>query len=135
VQLLFNREDRQLATGSSVRVSFALKKKKMFRRRSKAKSDESVAYGTASAKVKARRAVLGPKGILKYVDADESLHTVYGSERNLDDSVGSFKSQSNKPQQNAHRRSHSVLFTAIEIREYARTVGDNPSCSSGPPIS
>jgi hypothetical protein len=34
-----------------------------------------------------------------------------------------------------HQRSHSVLFNAIEIREYARTVGDNPSCSSGPPVT
>jgi hypothetical protein len=37
--------------------------------------------------------------------------------------------------QSIHRRSNSVLFTAIEIREYERTVGDNPSCSSGPPVS
>ena len=28
-----------------------------------------------------------------------------------------------------------VSFTTIEIREYARTLGDNPSCTSGPPVS
>ena len=28
-----------------------------------------------------------------------------------------------------------IKFKNIEIREYARTIGDNPSCSSGPPIS
>ncbi|CAJ1946310.1 unnamed protein product [Cylindrotheca closterium] len=28
----------------------------------------------------------------------------------------------------------SVRFTDIQIRDYERTVGDNPSCSSGPPI-
>jgi hypothetical protein len=29
----------------------------------------------------------------------------------------------------------SIRFDTIEIREYARTVGDNPSCSSGPPLT
>jgi hypothetical protein len=28
----------------------------------------------------------------------------------------------------------SVVFKDIRIREYERSVGDNPSCSSGPPI-
>lgn len=28
----------------------------------------------------------------------------------------------------------SVRFNDIQIRDYERTVGDNPSCSSGPPI-
>lgn len=32
-------------------------------------------------------------------------------------------------------RSKKVKFGRIVIREYARTVGDNPSCSSGAPIS
>lgn len=29
----------------------------------------------------------------------------------------------------------SIAFRCVHIREYARTVGDNPSCSSGAPIS
>jgi hypothetical protein len=29
----------------------------------------------------------------------------------------------------------SVRFTDIQIREYERTLGDNPSCSSGAPVS
>jgi hypothetical protein len=29
----------------------------------------------------------------------------------------------------------SIEFHHVEIREYARTVGDNPSCSSGAPIT
>jgi hypothetical protein len=29
----------------------------------------------------------------------------------------------------------SVRFNEIHIRDYERTVGDNPSCSSGPPIA
>ena len=32
------------------------------------------------------------------------------------------------------RRTASITFDRIEIREYARTVGDNPSCTAGPPI-
>ena len=32
-------------------------------------------------------------------------------------------------------RKSGIKFHIIEIREYERTVGDNPSCSSGPPIS
>jgi hypothetical protein len=33
------------------------------------------------------------------------------------------------------RERFSVGFNSIEIREYERIVGDNPSCSKGPPIS
>ena len=33
------------------------------------------------------------------------------------------------------RPKNSVVFAAIEMREYERIVGDNPSCSRGPPIS
>lgn len=33
------------------------------------------------------------------------------------------------------RERYSVRFKAIEVREYERIVGDNPSCSKGPPIS
>lgn len=33
------------------------------------------------------------------------------------------------------RRGFSVEFSVVQIREFSRTVGDNPSCTSGPPIS
>ena len=33
------------------------------------------------------------------------------------------------------RSRHSVCFTVVQVREYERTVGDNPSCTKGPPIS
>jgi hypothetical protein len=33
------------------------------------------------------------------------------------------------------RPSYSVVFDSITIREYARTVGDNPSCTCGPPVT
>lgn len=33
------------------------------------------------------------------------------------------------------KMSRSVSFSSVDVREYARTVGDNPSCRSGPPLS
>merc|ERR1712238_290848 len=33
------------------------------------------------------------------------------------------------------RTASTVSFKAVEIREYDRAIGDNPSCSSGPPFS
>ena len=55
------------------------------------------------------------QSIMKFRTMDESLHSVYGSD-----------SDSSKEQ--------SVKFDKILIREYSLTVGDNPSCSSGPPV-
>jgi hypothetical protein len=36
---------------------------------------------------------------------------------------------------NTTAESKSIRFDTIERREYARTVGDNPPCSSGPPLA
>jgi hypothetical protein len=41
----------------------------------------------------------------------------------------------NEEQKIDSRERYTVRFKAIEIREYERIVGDNPSCSKGPPIS
>jgi hypothetical protein len=54
-------------------------------------------------------------GIMKCKTLDESLHSTYGSE--------------------SGEKDRGIRFHQIVIREYARTVGDNPSCSSGPPVS
>jgi hypothetical protein len=51
--------------------------------------------------------------IMKVRTLDESLHSTYGSESGGD---------------------RAIQFDQVFIREYARTVGDNPSCSSGPPV-
>eukprot|EP00429_Kryptoperidinium_foliaceum_P062646 CAMPEP_0176078936 /NCGR_PEP_ID=MMETSP0120_2-20121206/39478_1 /TAXON_ID=160619 /ORGANISM="Kryptoperidinium foliaceum, Strain CCMP 1326" /LENGTH=207 /DNA_ID=CAMNT_0017412689 /DNA_START=250 /DNA_END=873 /DNA_ORIENTATION=- len=51
---------------------------------------------------------------MKVRTLDESVHSTYGSERGT---------------------KGSIKFSHVGIREYARTVGDNPSCSSGPPVS
>ena len=56
------------------------------------------------------------ESILRFKTVDESLHSTYGSD-------------------DGRRHSDTRLrFKSVVIREYARTVGDNPSCSSGPPV-
>lgn len=60
------------------------------------------------------------KSILKRKTLDESLHSTYGSE----DGIISGRS----------RKHMSLQFDKVSIREYSRIVGDNPSCSSGPPV-
>jgi hypothetical protein len=52
---------------------------------------------------------------------DESLHSTYYDKIAAAGASG------------GERR--GITWDTIEIREYARTVGDNPSCSSGPPIA
>jgi len=61
------------------------------------------------------------KSIMKRKTLDESLHSMYGSE----DEMISGRT----------RKNLSLQFDKIHIREYSRTVGDNPSCSCGPPVS
>ena len=53
------------------------------------------------------------RSVMKIRTLDESVHSTYGSEPG-----GKGK----------------IAFKNVGIREYARTVGDNPSCSSGPPM-
>lgn len=120
----------------------------MFRRKLRAQSDLSLVLG--GRKSQRRGTATSPdqsnssnnnnnsKGVLKYLSADESLKSVYGSERSSADVSGSSLKQRPKSSSSNRKslgRSRSVIFTAIEIREYGRTVGDNPSCSSGPPMS
>ena len=57
----------------------------------------------------------GGRTIMRYKTLDESLSSTYSVERRKED----------------ERR---ITLASVQIREYARTVGDNPSCSSGPPI-
>jgi hypothetical protein len=57
--------------------------------------------------------------IMKCKTLDESLHSTYGSQ-----------SESGS----GHGDRGNIKFDKILIREYARTVGDNPSCSCGPPV-
>jgi hypothetical protein len=68
------------------------------------------------------------KGVMKFVTADDSLHSIYGE---------SLKSDTSPENSNTSGCTvkKAITFHRIEIREYERTVGDNPSCSSGPPIT
>lgn len=55
--------------------------------------------------------------------------------RSSDNSSGMVQSPSSRQKQQKHKRvHHHVLFSFVEIREYVRIVGDNPSVSSGPPM-
>ena len=72
------------------------------------------------------------KGIMKYLTHDESVHSTYGSERGAEpDEVEMAKTMAApmSPGEAAIRR--KIKFADILIREYDRTIGDNPSCSSG----
>lgn len=84
--------------------------------------EELLARSIASNRNKLRRCVSLPtslyqRSIMKRRTLDESLHSTYGSE------------------DGSSKRHLSLQFDKINIREYSRTVGDNPSCSSGPPVS
>lgn len=54
------------------------------------------------------------KGILKVATVDDSLHNPYPY-GGIDENKG-------------------IQFKDLHIREYARTLSDNPSCTAGPPI-
>ncbi|EEC48049.1 predicted protein [Phaeodactylum tricornutum CCAP 1055/1] len=65
------------------------------------------------------------KGIMKFATADDSIHSTYGAteKESKDSTDGELSIKRN------------IEFKELHIREYARTLGDNPSCSSGPPVS
>ena len=51
----------------------------------------------------------------------------------IDNSVGkTSRSKDSSGKKSSNRK--AVRFHDIQIRDYERIVGDNPSCSSGPPI-
>jgi hypothetical protein len=74
------------------------------------------------AKAKFRRCMSLPetmydaKSIMKFRTLDQSLHSTYG------------------PESGGGGAGDRVVFRNVEIREYGRTIGDNPSCSAGPPV-
>jgi len=62
----------------------------------------------------------------------QSSETSSGTQSNVSFSKASSRQSSSG---RSSRSIKNVRFYAVEIREYDRTVGDHPSCSSGPPIS
>jgi hypothetical protein len=67
------------------------------------------------------------KGILKYSSVPDTILRL----DDCDQELLHYDSDDSRPAHVATR----IAFSDIMIREYARTIGDNPSCSSGPPIS
>lgn len=66
--------------------------------------------------------VYDKKSIMKRRTLDESLGSTYGTH----ESEGSGTSSGGE---------RSIRFDKLLTREYGRTVGDNPSCTSGPPVT
>jgi hypothetical protein len=81
------------------------------------KSSPSIAGKQTNSKL--RRCISVPetlwdvRSVMRIRTLDESVHSTYGGE----------------PVDKGR-----IKFKNVGIREYARTVGDNPSCSSGPPV-
>ena len=85
------------------------------------KTEAEIARAAAAMPVPLRRKLSLPtylkrpkKSNMKVLTLDESLHSTWESSNQDPKTVG---------------------WNEIHIREYARTVGDNPSCSSGPPLT
>jgi hypothetical protein len=99
-----------------------------------------------------------PKSIMRFTTLAESLQSVFGQHASLHDSLdgGTFcdgnsshgwlssersidthttGSSSKVFRHRLHRVHHHVGFGTVQVQEYVRILGDNPSCSSGPPIS
>ena len=82
--------------------------------------DDGSLVDQESAHTKYRRCISVPetlwdiRSVMKIRTLDESMHSTYG---------GSDSGTKGR-----------IRFKSVGIREYARTVGDNPSCSSGPPV-
>lgn len=49
--------------------------------------------------------------------------------------AGSTSDSLDKSSSSDKKLKRSVSFVSVEVREYDRTIGDNPSCRSGPPLS
>ena len=76
--------------------------------------------------------------------SNQNTHRVAGSSNVSRSSGDSRLSKSSLPKSSQHSTTHTassapmdktVRFGEIQIREHERVVGDNPSCSTGPPIS
>ena len=69
------------------------------------------------------------KSILRVKSLRDSLSSSISEDATADISLSSSSSSSSSSS------AGSVRFNDVKIREYYITLGDNPSCSSGPPIS
>jgi hypothetical protein len=132
--IMFRRLSRRATDGSDAVTRDATVKnaRKPTRRASKAASETSQKHVSKSSNNRLTQSLPNfarVKGIMKYVTEDESIHSKYGEESKEGNEI--VAKEGNETVDSKHR----VVLKDIQIREYARTIGDNPSCSSGPPIS
>jgi len=106
----------------------------MFRRSTRGKSESYHGGESQRAKLSIRAKSVPNlsrgqvKGIMKYRTREASLHSKYGSSHHSENSES-------KESVDSSERRRTIQFGDLLVREYARTVGDNPSCSSGPPVT
>lgn len=77
-----------------------------------------------------RKSVGVPKGMKRSCSVPTTHQEIKGAMRvsSLDESLHK-KGLAKNPS-----RPSGIVFHEIRIREYSRALGDNPSCSSGPPV-
>lgn len=81
------------------------------------------------------------KSSMKHSTQRESIRNEYGSRRssiaeNTEDAPGGENSDGeNSDGENSDSSKPGITWDMLEIREYGRTVGDNPSVSGGPPLT
>eukprot|EP00934_Nitzschia_sp_Nitz4_P009197 Nitzschia sp. Nitz4//scaffold75_size92586//53602//55203//NITZ4_004858-RA/size92586-augustus-gene-0.81-mRNA-1//1//CDS//3329557714//9187//frame0 len=69
------------------------------------------------------------------VSFEDSLNASYSTNGPLDPSnQGRYNRCSSFKSSDSNATPKSVSFSIVEIRDYERTISDNPSCSSGPPV-
>ena len=67
-------------------------------------------------------------------EAKDSYANLQSPESTPTSGARSDQAKAASPQEPETKIEKSVRFKEIHIRDYERVVGDNPSCSSGPPI-
>ena len=77
------------------------------------------------------------KSSMKHSTQRESIRNEYGRRRSsmAENTEDDFEPSTDEDEINSDCSNRGVTWDRLEIREYGRTVGDNPSVSGGPPLT